>query len=64
MNAVVCPCCAHQFVPEARVVMELLPKAVGVGRDENYDKSTWVYFERRLTDDELRTLHDFLAHRS
>lgn len=35
----------------------VVPKARGVGRDAENDKAAVVYFDRPLTDDELRALH-------
>ena len=40
-----------------------LPKARGVGRMGDNDKAIMVHFDRPLTDDELRTLHEMLARR-
>lgn len=33
----------------------------GVGRDADHDKALVLYFNRRLTDDEMRFIHDCAA---
>lgn len=38
-----------------------LPRAKGVGRDQDNEQCLCVYFERRLDNDELRALHELLA---
>lgn len=35
-------------------------RAMGVGRVENEPVAICVYFNRRVTDDELRAIHDLL----
>lgn len=37
------------------------PKVKGVGRDYENDRNICVYFERSLTDEELRAFHDLLS---
>lgn len=37
-----------------------MPKVNGVGRDPGHDRAITVYFDRKLSDDELRALHEFL----
>jgi hypothetical protein len=41
-----------------------LPRANGVSRDAEWPKAMLVFFERELTDDEMRALHDKLAQRA
>lgn len=35
-------------------------KVNGVGRDPGHDRAVAVYFDRPLSDDELRAFHEFL----
>lgn len=48
------------------LMFALLPRAVGVSRDAQSPggRGVEVFFERELSDDELRSLHDILAGRS
>jgi hypothetical protein len=53
----------EKAVRQGRLMSPDFPRARGVGRMADNVKAVLVYFDRRLTDDEMRKLHMMLNER-
>jgi hypothetical protein len=52
--------CAEVFDLQPRATPPGQLKCPGVGRDKDYEKALQFYFDRKVTDAEMRFLHDVM----
>jgi hypothetical protein len=52
--------CAKSFDLEPRATPPGQLRCPGVGRDKDYDKALQFYFDRKVTDAEMRFLHEVM----